>query len=253
MKDTLQHQTGNAMKLLKHHVLRHLIDDIERFGCPQNFNGGPCEANFKPHKHMAQLTQRRQNTFIEQIGHRLSESYCLNRAMKECTDSSNYMYTSSTALELDREIGGSRFIIKKQSDGGEADSRYFVQWLGVDKKGQYPQNVLKFIYENLHHETDYPKVMCFTQHKREGVIFHGDCQYRSGPEWYDWVVINWEGNNPTIGQIYCFVDMKSSCTNSHPVIVNGNNIQKGECYAVISSLSSGTLQNIPGSSLFVRE
>ena len=95
--------------------------------------------------------------------------------------------------------------------------------------------------------------MCFTQHKREGVIFHGDCQYRSGLEWYDWVVINWEGNNPTIGQIYCFVDLKSSCANSHPLIVNGNNIPKGECYAVISSFSSGTLQNIPGSSLFVRE
>ena len=45
------------MKLLKFHVLRHLIDDIERFGCPQNYNGGPCEANFKPQKHMAKLTQ----------------------------------------------------------------------------------------------------------------------------------------------------------------------------------------------------
>ena len=57
------------------------------------------------------------------------------------------MYTSITALELDREIGGSRFIInkKKSDDGCEADNRYFVQWLGVDKKGQYPQNLLKYI------------------------------------------------------------------------------------------------------------
>ena len=246
MKNTLQRQSGNEMKLLKYHVLRHLVDDIDRFGSPQNYNGGPCEANFKPQKQMAKLTQRHQNTFIEQMGHRLSESFCLNRAMNEFIHSSQYINTSNTTSSFNREVGGSRFIIEK-CDG--EDSRYIAKWSGVGKKDHYPPNLLEFIYEQRFHATEYPLVRCFTEHKREGLIFHGDCEFRSNHEWYDWVVINWEGHKPTIGKIYCFVDM-TACTYSHPVIVNGNEIQPGQLYAVISSLSSGSLNNYPGSVLF---
>lgn len=244
IKDTLQRQSGNEMKLLKFHVLRHLIDDIERFGCAQNFNGGPCEENFKPHKHMAQLTQRRQNTFIQQIGHRLAESYCFKRAISEFGNS-QYINLQKNTSKDSREIGGSRFIIQKS----ETDHRYTAKWSSVEKKVEYPQDVLKFVYDHLYHSNNYPQVMCFTEHKRDGVIFHGDCEYRSGHEWYDWVVINWEGHSPTIGKIFCFVDMNTYISKD-PVIVNGNEIHQGQVYAAISSLSSSALKNYPGSVLF---
>ena len=145
---------------------------------------------------MAQLIQQRQNTFIQQIGHLLAESYCFKRAISEFGNSQYINVEDNTSTD-NREIGGSRFMIQKS----ETDNRYSEKWLtSVEKKVGYPQDVLKFVYDHLYHATNYPQVMCFTEHKRDGVIFHGDCEYRSGHEWYDWVVINWEGHSPTIGK-----------------------------------------------------
>ena len=97
----------------------------------------------------------------------------------------------------------------------------------------------------------YPIVNCFTEHKREGVIFHGDCQYRSTHEWYDWAWINWDKIGSYIGKIYCFVDMEQSTYDS-PIVVNGNSIRKGHVYAVISSLSETRLRNFDYSTIFSR-
>ena len=94
----------------------------------------------------------------------------------------------------------------------------------------------------------YPNVNCFTEHKRNGVIFHGDCQYRSLHEWYDWAWIKWNIGKH-IGKIYCFVDMEQS-TYESPVVVNGNSIDKGQVYAVISSLSEKPLENFKHSIIF---
>ena len=45
----------------------------------------------------------------------------------------------------------------------------------------------------------------------------------------------------------------TTCTYSHPVSVNGNEIKKGQVYAAISSLESGQLENYPSSLLFCQD
>ena len=247
IKTTLRRSTGNEMKLLKFHVLRHLIDDIDRFGCPQNFDGGPCEANFKPQKHMAQLTQRRHHTFKYQMGNRLSEHYCFTRAINE-TGCQYMNMTVNSSTQSGRKIGGSKFTIQKSVTD---IIMYSVHWLSVKMENHYPQHVLKYIYEKLYDEVYYPHVTCFTEHKRQDFIFHGVCQYRSDHEWYDWAVINWEGGKLYLGKIYCFVDMTES-KYVKSVIVNGNEICQGQVYAVISSLSEKQLRNYKHSKLFSR-
>ena len=35
-------------------------------------------------------------------------------------------------------------------------------------------------------------VQCFTEHRVNSVIFHGDYSYREEMEWYNWVYVLWD-------------------------------------------------------------
>lgn len=148
---------------------------------------------------MAKLTQKRQLIFNFQMDTHLCEGCCFQREMNE------FSLGKNTPVKDVRKQHGRQLIIMKDETNSII---YHVKWLSdVPKVIKYPQNVLKFIYDSIYDETHYSKVMCVTEYKCEGNIFHGDFHYRNTHEWYDWAVIKWEGYSHLLGKIYCFVDM----------------------------------------------
>ena len=91
------------MKLVKFHMLLHIVDDIERLGSPQNTNGGPCESNFKPQKKESTRTQRRANLFQEQMAVRIYEQQVIQRSLKENIE------TNVEKTRSDKLVSGARF------------------------------------------------------------------------------------------------------------------------------------------------
>ena len=121
-KSTCSRQVGNNMKLVKFHMLVHIIDDIKRLGSPQNTNGAPCEANFKPQKKESVRTQRRAQLFHEQMAMRIHDQLVVSRATEKEAVGSRVMEN--------RLVCGSKFRIKYNS----IEMNYEVVWTRSVKK-----------------------------------------------------------------------------------------------------------------------
>ena len=230
-KSTCSRQVGNHMKLVKFHMLLHIIDDIERLGSPQNTNGAPCESNFKPQKKESVRTQRRAKLFHEQMAFRIHEQMVISRATQEKKISKN--------IEEDRLISGSKFRIQYNC----VTMNYELNWRRETHKRQiYKRTVLEFVYNIFFNSENQNKVDCFTEHRINGEIFHGDCSYRGEQEWYDWANILWDNSGhgsdtrPILGKIHMFVDCTKYEFSPHKHI-NGLDITGNEIYTIVSSLT----------------
>ena len=246
-KTTCSRQVGNHMKLVKFHMLLHIVDDIERLGSPQNTNGGPCEANFKPQKKESIRTQRRARLFHEQMARRIYEQNVINRAT--LSDSSEKLNDDKNRL-----VSGARFKIEYNDD----EMQYEINWTRpASKSKMYEETVIEFVYSIFFQNESDEDIQCFTEHKVNGYIFRGDCSYRGENGWYDWAHILWDnpdGENQSVavlGRIHMFVDCrkKTFSTTKH---VNGIDVSGGEIYAIISSLTWNQPKKIGVSKLFFK-
>lgn len=231
-KRTCSRKVGNHMKLVKFHMLLHIIDDIERLGSPQNTNGGPCESNFKPQKKESSRTQRRAHLFHEQMATRIHEQMVIARANVNITE-------EDTCQQKDRLISGSKFGITYD----DIEMMYSLQWKRpIEKKQLYDESIIEFVHRIFFCSDEYSGIECFTEHRINDEIFHGDCSYRGEQEWCDWAQILWDNpedhctSRAVIGKIHMFVDC-SRYTFQTPQYVNGLDVTGGEIYAIISSLS----------------
>ena len=110
------------------------------------------------------------------------------------------------------------------------------------------------------------KIHCFTEHKRNGIMFRAHPLYKSTSPWYDWAMFQWSIDENVVivpGQIMCF------CNFQHVDFDACRHIAAGDCdqytdipaiagneflsatpgiYAVIQSLAS-PLEAIPNSKL----
>ena len=72
-----------GLKITKCHAITHMAQDIADFGVPMNFGTGSDEAGHKSSKSAAKATQKRKETFGQQLGKRLAEAHCLDLAQEE--------------------------------------------------------------------------------------------------------------------------------------------------------------------------
>ena len=84
-------------------------------------------------------------------------------------------------------------------------------------------DVVGFIAKYIAKYCDGMSVVIWSDHRCDGVIFHGHPNYRSGEAWNDWGMIKWQttetGNDGLSidiethfeGQIYGFVDLHDTC------------------------------------------
>ena len=247
-KSTCRRRIGNNMKLVKFHMLLHIIDDIKRLGSPQNTNGGPCESNFKPQKKESIRTQRRANIFHEQIATRIYEQHIIRRSIGDgrTNDMEN--------IRPDKLVSGSRFRIIYDDE----NMQYELDWNRPTSKGNiYGEDLIEFVYRIFYQNMEENDIQCFTEHRVNDVIFRADCSYRGGMEWYDWAHVLWnspdndENSISILGQIYMFVDCRTHSFR-HVKHVNGIDIAGGDVYAVISSLTWKQPKKIGVSTLFFK-
>ena len=110
------------------------------------------------------------------------------------------------------------------------------------KKNIYEEELIEFVYGIFFQNTEESDIQCFTEHRVNDVIFRADCSYRGGTEWYDWAHVLWDDPDndnksiPILGKIHMFVDSRKH-TFRQPKYVNGIDIDGGDIYAVISSLT----------------
>ena len=73
-----------GLKLVKFHLILHMLrHDILNFGVPMEYDTGLNESGHKKTKRAAKLTQKREETFDEQVDIRLQEEHLLEMASEE--------------------------------------------------------------------------------------------------------------------------------------------------------------------------
>lgn len=93
------------------------------------------------------------------------------------------------------------------------------------------------------------KISCFTEHKRDGTIYHGHPNFRGMGEWHDYAYFEWDGiTEGLIGRIYFFVDLNKSTDTGSMTLTQRRRIESfycgQQCYAITrSSDRSSTPKN----------
>jgi hypothetical protein len=67
IKKVGNHVKGMGLKLMKFHRIMHIYMDIIHFSVPMEFDTGTNESGHKPTKKAALLTQKREDTFNQQV------------------------------------------------------------------------------------------------------------------------------------------------------------------------------------------
>ena len=231
-KKICRRKEGNEMRILKYHMMTHVVDDIIRLGLPQNVNGGPCESNFIPQKREAKRTQRRADTFLKQIASRIHENLVIAHAMEEDIFADDNITLKNTE---NIPVGGSRFII--QLDSLKKIPEITWKRNRVEKQS-YDKDLIKFIFESLSMEEN-DTIHCFTEHKVNGRIFRADPSYRGQESWNDWVTVVWQKEDDIqvliLARIHFFIDCTEKIYNP-PKFISNMVVEGGQIYAVISSL-----------------
>jgi hypothetical protein len=83
-KTVIHRMEGCGCKFIKFHLMKHLVDDIERIGVCPNSNSGPKESHHIEHcKKPAKYTQRVFKKFLQQLGTQYSHSVIIEKAWGE--------------------------------------------------------------------------------------------------------------------------------------------------------------------------
>jgi hypothetical protein len=193
LKNTLNRQEGNGMKIIKFHLPLHFAEDMLRFGSMANYDSGIGESHHKDFaKKPSQNTQRRKSVFEIQTAQRLIENMAIDRAYDFFSTTNNDSNTTTCNIEKNKSV------------------KYFY----CDKTGQLMNRVKStkkvklcnwkdsFLQEKI--TTLCHKAICekslnapihfFTQHNRDDLIFRADpyyCINDSSFPWHDWALIDW--------------------------------------------------------------
>ena len=81
IKKAAKRTKGMGLKIMKFHVITHMMEDILLCGVPLEFDTGANESHHKPTKLAARLTQRNEATFEVQTAKRLHEFNIIDLAM----------------------------------------------------------------------------------------------------------------------------------------------------------------------------
>jgi hypothetical protein len=257
-KKVIRRKAGHGSKLTKIHQMLHIAYYIEMYGAALNWYGSPCESLHKWFvKKPGRKTQRRPDLFEEQAAKRVVESYIITLAYGLIMGRE----LDKKQSQLSREIGGTRFEIhvKLNKNCKYVSGCHKIVWLPIQKNGGQTRTALNegAIIETIKNcYTLFPrepfsvvKISCFTEHKRDGTIYHGHPNFRGMGEWHDYAYFEWDGiTEGLIGRIYFFVDLNKSTDTGSMTLTQRRRIESfycgQQCYAITrSSDRSSTPKN----------
>ena len=136
---------GMGLKLLKFHLILHLVEDILQFGVPLEFDTAANESHHKQAKKAACLTQRSADTFQFQMALRMIEFLMLELAMEEIKNGRVVWDYFDGAVEegSDMEVDSSEGEVPESSEEqGEDEGEQVESSEENDEcRGNQPMNV----------------------------------------------------------------------------------------------------------------
>jgi len=215
LKTVAARQKGMGFRLMKFHAVLHLADDILMFGVPMVVDTGSNESHHKTTKIAAKLTQKDATTFESQTSNRMDDFHVLELALQEINSRPLWEYYSGyqhrQVLEPKDEestTGGMKMTVRWDDDKNQV-------MLGVLSKMKNAHNIqvdtsfLQYVLAiemNLYGLIE-SKILIYSEHKRNGIMFRAHPSYRGKGPWRDWVMIQWSrGSYPAM--IWGFLDLR---------------------------------------------
>ena len=214
----LPREAGQGWVKPKYHEQIHVPGDIERNGPPKGSHSGTLECGHKTHvKNPAKNTQRRREVLDWQIACRTNETHVINRAYRYVTARDDVEETQPLPDGFPKNCSKGQVTYTLTQDGR---IRGTFNWLSRTNYGAIKQSVmdcLGVVAEKLFRDEDYlsdgttsdtsfqgyedqlfPEntiyFNIFTEYRRQQIIFRAHPCYRSGPPFYDWIMVQWTKN-----------------------------------------------------------
>ena len=239
---------GMGLKIVKYHAIMHMTQDILNFGVPMNFDTGADESGHKPAKTAAKLTQKRKDTFDQQVSQRLTEVQVLDLAMAEILHNKPVWayYDPPDCVETNFEsraiasVFGTKYVAGFDQEG---ESYMYQVFSGREKPVFIEAAFVDFVAKMTKEVSVYiPNLEVFTTYRDvNGDIYRGAANYK-GAAWRDWVIINWGDDGCLPGKIWGFVDLQDLPHDNHLYVGNVYQIPPG-VYAIVESASLTKVKN----------
>lgn len=235
---------GMGLKLTKFHAITHLSQDILNFGVPLEVDTGSNESGHKPVKTAAKLTQKRPDTFDEQVGQRNNEVHLIEIASEELQGrkiwnysdyGDDYDYKERKTPEIKAPcLGGAAFCVYYDEEKGKNVMKMMSRSAGkMTKVEQDFVDYLMYLQSNLQ-GLDPNGLILRTNHYRYGHTFRGS-PHHSGQVWRDWAMFDWgEDYGKLPGKIWGFVDF-TSLPDDNDARYAANSDLEPALYAIIES------------------
>jgi hypothetical protein len=242
LKNTLDRQVGNGMKIIKFHLPLHFADDIQRFGTMANYDSGICESHHKDFaKQPASNTQRRKNVFEIQTAKRLVENMAIDRAYETIGLLDNDGQQSQANVNKGFKYAYCRQTQSIIRTGKKKGNKQKIRWNDFDLQCR-----INTICEKLFREHKLEdNIHFFTQHNRDDIIFRADPSYNqsSTQDWHDWAYISWglPDTNMVPAKLLIFIEVSESMF-KNPFQIGDGFIEEPGSYALVYSFVSNTEQ-----------
>jgi len=214
IKKVIRRTKGMGLKILKFHLIQHIVMDILNNGTPNELDTGSNESGHKPTKTAAMLTQKKEDTFDKQTSTRLLEVHLLALATEEMEGRplwkyfEGYVHYDEATVSIAAPItGGAKFDCNVDEDSQQNSLDMMTRMARAD--GIYiEQAFVDFVagLQNKVRRVGIGNIELRTEHKRNGQIFRGHMKYRE-TVWRDWVEVDWDDDGNLPNKIWGFVDL----------------------------------------------
>ena len=250
LDETTDKDDGCGPRRLKLHLLQHIVDDILRFGPADSFNTSCRESSLKSvAKAPAQRTSWNSSTFEMQAQIRYVENlaidFCSHAATQSRTDElqSDEDSVSYTGRDIVFHVKSGRLLAR---DAKKHKYRYCNDFIYPPSMGghQCKQMIDEFISELVPHLADGESrdvIHCWTETKRNGLIFRCHPLYNGGVGWNDWAYIGWGRNNFVPAHILLFIEIDLAVPGKE-VKLHDSYIAESGVYAICHSVEQDPFQ-----------
>jgi hypothetical protein len=189
-KRTLNRTKGMKLKIVKFHMLRHLVEDMMKFGIPANYSSGPGESRHKNFaKRPAKNVQKRMNVFDFQSASRNYESLVIDKASQD-------VFPLGEVVEQQRNEDAVAAVLFNIDDSGI----YLAKRRKTKRRRTY---ALHQCPNHCRQGMDYLKevlidggcvtssIEVFGELKKGGSLYRAHPNFQRLGNWYDWAIIRW--------------------------------------------------------------
>lgn len=236
---------GNEWKIIKFHMVSHIVLSMSDFGVPLNFDTSAPESNHKYNvKKPANHTQSRASCLEIQTASRYYENMVMQYAAQVLLPSINTNKDKSNNKKLGKNImSGSKFQLIGSSNSIEESNvdSVHLNWEAKDVKSTFHRKYVSWLGKHLLKSIGpYIPIDGCTEYNRNGLIFRAHPNYRSTGGWFDWALFKWEVDEGVFidipGQIVMFFWIPQQ---NHPIEIDGRcTVQDEGLYALVESCST---------------